>query len=203
MLVLGGRQRQVNVWLDADRLQAYNTVTDASRAAGNVEIPGGRIDQGPQSVTLRTRGRIQTTAEFGDIVVRERDGHPVRVSDVARVEDGQADVNTVANVNGEGAVVLEIRRQSGTNTVEVARGVKERLNEIKGSLPPGYQLRLMRDTSEFIEASIHSIRNISRRLILRPRRPPVPDEHCSIISASQSRPRSSRRSLIWYGSPTR
>jgi HAE1 family hydrophobic/amphiphilic exporter-1 len=62
VLILGGRQRQVNIWLDADRLRAYNvTVTDVSRAlqSQNIEIPGGRMDQGPQSVTLRTRGRVQ------------------------------------------------------------------------------------------------------------------------------------------------
>ncbi len=83
VLVLGGRQRQVNVWLDADRLRAYNlTVTDVARAlqSQNIEIPGGRVDQGPQSLTLRTRGRVQTIAEFNDIVIREKDGHPIRVS---------------------------------------------------------------------------------------------------------------------------
>src|SRR5262245_23693223 len=82
VLVLGGRQRQINVWLDGDRLRSHNlTVTDVARAlqAQNIEIPGGRMDQGPQSVTLRTRGRVQTVAEFGDIVVREKDGHPIRV----------------------------------------------------------------------------------------------------------------------------
>src|SRR6516164_1426466 len=74
VLILGGRQRQINVWLDADRLRAYNvTVTDVSRAlqAQNIEIPGGRMDQGPQSVTLRTRGRVESVREFGDIIVRE------------------------------------------------------------------------------------------------------------------------------------
>src|SRR6185295_15025695 len=122
VLVLGGRQRQVNVWLDADRLRAYNlTVTDVSRAlqAQNIEIPGGRIDQGPQSVTLRTRGRIQSVTEFNDIVIREQSGHPVRVGDVARVEDGQADIDSIANIDGTPTVLLDIRRQSGTNTVEV------------------------------------------------------------------------------------
>src|SRR5437773_7459980 len=92
VLILGGRQRQVNVWLDADRLRAYNlTVTDVSRALQqqNIEIPGGRMDQGPQSVTLRTRGRVQTVGEFADVVVREKDGHPVRVGYIARVEDGE------------------------------------------------------------------------------------------------------------------
>src|SRR5262245_48148540 len=128
VVVLGGRQRQVNVWLDADRLRAYNlTVTDVSRAlqAQNIEVPGGRVDQGPQSVTLRTRGRVQSIAEFGDIVVREQKGHPIRIIDVASVEDGEAEPQTVANVNGTSTVLLNVRRQSGTNTVEVVNGVKE------------------------------------------------------------------------------
>src|SRR5437660_9430453 len=160
VLILGGRQRQINVWLDADRLRAYNlTVTDVSRAlqAQNIEIPGGRVDQGPQSLTLRTRGRVQTVAEFGDIVIREKDGHPVRVVDVARVEDGQADAETIANVDGAGTVLLQVRRQSGTNTVEVVKSVKDRLSDLKANLPPGYNVRIVRDLSEFIEASIHNV----------------------------------------------
>jgi HAE1 family hydrophobic/amphiphilic exporter-1 len=160
VLVLGGRQRQINVWLDADRLRGYNlTVNDVARAlqSQNIEIPGGRVDQGPQSVTLRTRGRIQTVAEFNDIVVREKDGHPVRISEVARVEDGEAEPETIANVNGAGTVLLQVRRQSGTNTVEVVREVKRRLEEVKATLPAGYNLRIVRDTSEFIEAAIHNV----------------------------------------------
>ena len=160
VLILGGRQRQVNVSLDADRLRAYNvTVTDVSRAlqAQNAEIPGGRVDQGPQSLTLRTRGRVQTVAEFNDIVVREKDGHPVRIADVAQVEDGQADSDTVANVDGTDTVLLSVRRQSGTNTVEVVDAVLERVKELKATLPPGYDVRIVRDTSEFIKASIHNV----------------------------------------------
>src|SRR5437764_11204266 len=160
VLILGGRQRQINVWLDADRLRAYNlTVTDVARAleAQNIEIPGGRMDQGSQSVTLRTRGRVQTVAEFGDIVVREKDGHPVRVVDVARVEDGEAEAETIANVNGAGTVLLQVRRQSGTNTVEVVKAVKDRLSDLKANLPAGYNVRVVRDLSEFIEASIHNV----------------------------------------------
>src|SRR5216110_3230002 len=128
VLILGGRQRQINIWLDADRLRAYNlTVTDVSRAlqSQNIEIPGGRIDQGAQSLTLRTRGRVQTVAEFNDIVIRQKEGHPVRV------EDGQADAETIANVDGAGTVLLQIRRQSGTNTVEVVHAVKDRLTDLQ------------------------------------------------------------------------
>ena len=160
VLVLGGRKRQINVWLDADRLRAYNiTVNDVARAlqTQNVETPGGRMDQGPQSVTLRTRGRIASVAEFNDVVVREKDGHPVRVGDVARTEDGEADPETTANVNGTGTVLLQVRRQSGTNTVEVVRAVKERLSDVKATLPAGYHVRVVRDTSDFIEASIHNV----------------------------------------------
>src|SRR3954454_12806667 len=160
VLVLGGRQRQINVWLDADRLRGYNlTVNDVSRAlqGQNIEIPGGRVDQGPQSVTLRTRGRVQTVAEFSDIVVREKNGHPVRIGDVARVEDGEADPDTVANVDGASTVLLQVRRQSGTNTVEVVNAVKERIGELKAALPPGYTVRVVRDSSDFIEASIHNV----------------------------------------------
>jgi hydrophobic/amphiphilic exporter-1 (mainly G- bacteria), HAE1 family len=160
VLVIGGRRRQVNVWLDGDRLRAHNlTVTEVARAlqAQNIEVPGGRMDQGPQSVTLRTRGRVQSVGEFNEIVIREKDGHPIRIADVARVEDGEADPETVANVNGAGTVLLQVRRQSGTNTVEVVRAVRERFDEVKGRLPAGYSARIVRDTSEFIEAAIHNV----------------------------------------------
>ena len=160
VIIAGGRQRQINIRLDADRLRAYNvTVTDVARAVAsqNSEIPGGRMDQGSNSITLRTRGRVQSVAEFGDIVVKASQAHAVRVSDVADVEDGMADADTVANVNGTSTVLLNIRRQSGTNTVAVVNGVKEQLKATAASLPAGYKLRLVRDGAEFIEASIHNV----------------------------------------------
>src|ERR1700704_4376466 len=160
VLVIGGRERQINIRLDADRLRAYNvTVTHVARAINsqNVEIPGGRMDQGPASVTLRTRGRVQTVQEFGDIVVKANQGHPVKIADIAQVEDGMADADTVANIDGTSTVLLNIRRQSGTNTVEIVNGVKEQLKTITRALPSGYSLRTVRDGGEFIEASIHNV----------------------------------------------
>ncbi len=160
VLVIGGRERQINIRLDADRLRAYNvTVTDVARALNsqNAEIPGGRMDQGGASVTLRTRGRVQTVEEFGDIVVKESQGHPVKIADVAQVEDGMADADTVANIDGTSTVLLNIRRQSGTNTVEIVNGVKAQLTAITSALPSGYSLRIVRDGGEFIEASIHNV----------------------------------------------
>jgi len=160
VLVLGGRKRQINVWVDADRLHAYNlTVNDISRAlqGQNADIPGGRIDQGPQSITMRTRGRVESPDEFGGLVLRQVDGHPVQVADVGRIDDGVADVTTLANINGDPTVLLQIRKQSGTNTVEVVNNVKERLEDIQPTLPPGYELRIVRDQAEFIEASFRSV----------------------------------------------
>src|SRR4029453_15757656 len=100
-----------------------------------------------------TRGRIDTIDGFGDIVLRQIDGHPVRMRDVARVEDGMAEPRTQASVNGVSTVLLQIRKQSGTNTVEVANNVKARLTELEGILPPGYQLRIVRDEAQFIAGS--------------------------------------------------
>jgi hydrophobic/amphiphilic exporter-1 (mainly G- bacteria), HAE1 family len=160
VLVLGGRQRQVNVWLDADLMRGQNvSVSDVSRAlqTQNADVPGGRLDTGDRSVTLRTRGRVESSAEFGDVVVRETGGHPIKIGDVARVEDGMAEPTTLASVNGVPTVLLQIRKQSGTNTVQIVSAVKERLSALERTLPPGYELRIVRDQAEFIEASIDSV----------------------------------------------
>ena len=158
--VLGGRSRQVNLTLDADRLRAYNlTVNDVAGAlqTQNAEIPGGRIEQGATAMTLRTRGRVGSVAEFGNIVISERDGHPILVKDVARVEDDMEVAETKAALDGEPTVLLTIRRQSGTNTVQVVDAVRERLAEVTPLLPPGYEVRVVRDLSDFIRASIASV----------------------------------------------
>ena len=160
VVVIGGRKRQINVWLDPALLRAQRlSVNDVARGlqSQNADVPGGRLDQGGQSVTLRTRGRIETIEGFGDVVLREVNGHPVRLRDVARVEDGMAEPRTQASVNGEATVLLQIRKQSGTNTVEVATNVKRRLVELEAILPPGYQLRIVRDEAQFIEASIANV----------------------------------------------
>ena len=160
VVVVGGRQRQVNVLLDPARLQAHNlTVTDVSRAlqAQNAEIPGGRVEAGSTQMTLRTRGRVQSVQEFGDVVVVERDGHPILLRDVAAVEDGMADAISRANVNGTPTVLLSIRRQSGINTVQMVDAVKERLADIEAVTPPGYKVTIVRDLSDFIRASIDTV----------------------------------------------
>jgi len=120
--LVGGRPRQINVIADTTKLSGVGlTVADLVRAlqSQNVQIPGGQVEQGIRDLTLRTYGRVTSPAEFGQIPVASKNGYPVKVADVARVEDSQADAETLASVDGKPAVILQIRKQSGTNTIEV------------------------------------------------------------------------------------
>jgi hydrophobic/amphiphilic exporter-1 (mainly G- bacteria), HAE1 family len=164
--IVGGRERQVNVVLDTARLAAVQvTPADVVRAlqTHNVQVPGGRVEQGARDLTLRTYGRVSSPAEFGEITVVSRGGTPIRVADVARIEDSEAEVETLASVDGEPAVVLLIRKQSGTNTIEVVERVRARLAELQGQIPEGWTMRIVRDQSEYIVAAVH---NVQEHLLL-------------------------------------
>jgi hydrophobic/amphiphilic exporter-1 (mainly G- bacteria), HAE1 family len=161
VLIVGGRKRQVNVYLDGDKLRAYNlTVAQVEQAlrGQNLEVPGGRVEQTDRTLTLRTLGRVQSSADFNNIVVANRDGYPIKISDVGHSEDGVEDELTAGRLNDKPALLLQVRRQSGTNTVDIVNAVKERLSELKKNLPAGYSLDVVRDQSTFILASFHMIR---------------------------------------------
>src|SRR5581483_4149102 len=159
VLIIGGRKRQINVNLDGNKLRAYNlTVSDVSRSlqAQNLEVPGGRVEEGAR--TLRTLGRLQSPEEFNQIVVSNRNGYPIKISDIGYTEDGVEEEETAGLLNEKPALLLNIRRQSGTNTVDVINAINERLNDVKKALPAGYSLEVVRDQSEFILASFHTIK---------------------------------------------
>jgi hydrophobic/amphiphilic exporter-1 (mainly G- bacteria), HAE1 family len=159
--IIGGRKRQVNVMLDGDKLRAYNlTVAQVSQSlqAQNIEVPGGRIEQHARTLTLRTLGRLQAPAEFNNIVVTTRNGYPIKISDIGYTEDGEEDELSAGRLDDTPAVLLQIRRQSGTNTVDVIEAIKERLAELKKTIPPGFEMKVVRDQSIFIIASFHTIR---------------------------------------------
>jgi HAE1 family hydrophobic/amphiphilic exporter-1 len=158
--IVGGRLRQINLWLDPARLRAYRlTAAEVARAidAQNVQLPGGVMTQGPRELTLRMKGRVDSVRELETIVVAARDGAPIRLVDVADVEDGMKAVETAANIDDRPAVILALRRQSGTNTVAVVDGVKERLRSLQAQLPAGYSLRVVRDESEYINAAVDTV----------------------------------------------
>src|SRR5262249_51399679 len=103
-------------------------------------------------------GRVGSVAEVGDIVIRQIDGRPVKVSDVARVEDGEADLETLAKKNETASVVLSVRKQSGENTVAVVNEIKSRLHEVEKSLPQGYRLEVVRDNATIIENGVNAVK---------------------------------------------
>jgi HAE1 family hydrophobic/amphiphilic exporter-1 len=158
--IIGGQPRQINVIADTAKLAAVDlTVADLVRAlqSQNIQLPGGQVEQGLRDLTLRTYGRVGAPDEFGEIAISTRPGYTVKVKDVARVEDGTAEPASVARVNGQPAVVLQIRKQSGTNTVAVIDRVKERLETLRTQLPPGWKMAIVRDQSSYIEASLHAV----------------------------------------------
>ena len=156
----GGRAREIHVELDLAKLTSHalsvSQVRDAIQA-DNVEIPGGRIDQGDAEVALRTPGRFESVDQFGQIVVATQGGAPVRVADVAVVSDAEEDARQSAFVSGQRAVVIDVRRQSGQNTLTVIDGVKKALTAIQPQLPPGLTMVPTRDDSKFIVASISAL----------------------------------------------
>src|SRR6476620_3609346 len=160
VVVFGGRQREIKIYLDPDRLRAYNlSVTDVSNAlrAQNLELPGGRLDEGAKTVTLRTLSRVVKVEQFNDIVIATKNRYPVKVSDIGRVEDSGVDPTSAASLDGVPSVSLGIRKQSGVNTIAVINAVKQRMAEIQPLLPPDIKIVITRDQSEFIETSLHAI----------------------------------------------
>jgi HAE1 family hydrophobic/amphiphilic exporter-1 len=155
--LIGSRERQVRIFVDADKLNAHGiTIDDFQRAVQNenVEVPGGRIIRGEAELGVRTLGRIGAVSQFGDIIVSNVNGTLVRVSDLGRVEDSFAEPRTWNMLDDKEAVTLEVRRQSGTNTVQVIDEVKQELARLRRALPPGIDLRITKDQSVFINASV-------------------------------------------------
>ena len=160
--LIGGREREIRVWLDAPKLRGFGVtvddVVDALRRE-HAEIPGGRMDSqgGLTEYTIKTKGEVERVADFGNIVVVQNGAGYVRVRDVARIEDGLEDERSFAQLDGEQGVSLEVRRQSGTNTVEVAQAIKAELERIQAEAPPGVRIVVARDVSRFIESSVEDV----------------------------------------------
>ncbi len=158
--LIGGQERQINIWVDPDRMRAYNITPVEVNAAVNVqniEFPSGRLDEGEKETSVRTVGKIERPEDFADIVVANRGGYEVRVRDIGRVEDGAEEIRSEARLNGRPAVTLIVSKQSGQNTVAVAREIKERLVEIEANLPEGYEMRIIGDNSIFIENAVAAL----------------------------------------------
>ncbi len=158
--IVGGAERSINVWIDADRLRAYGLPITAVRdalARQNAERPGGNVTGLEREAVLRTMGRLAEPRDFGELVVAVIDGASVRVRDLGRAEDGTKERRSSARLDGGPCVILEARRQSGANTVEVIDGVKQKLEALRADLPADLRVAVIRDQSRFIRAALHEI----------------------------------------------
>ncbi|MEP7117255.1 MAG: efflux RND transporter permease subunit [Acidobacteriota bacterium] len=156
----GGRAREIHIVVDIQKLNSYGLslaeVRDAI-AAENVEVPGGTVEQGKGQLLLRTLGRIDATEDFNGIVVATKNGTPIRISDIGSAEDGSERATTAVWLGDTPAVMIDIRRAMGENTVSVIEGVRERLKMIQKDLPPTVTTTVIRDDSTFIYQSVASL----------------------------------------------
>jgi len=149
--IVGGLLRSVNVWIDPDRLAAYQIpITNVRDAVirQNADLPGGNVTAGLNEASLRTMGRIAEPRSFNDLVVATLSGVPVRVRDIGYAEDGTKEQRSAARLNGVPTVIMEVRRQSG---------VKGKLARLRDQVPPDVKLEVIRDQSRYIYAALHEI----------------------------------------------
>jgi len=158
--IVGGRAREIRIWLDPVRLAGYglavNDVISAVRRE-HLELPAGRIESANSEIVIKTQGKMSSAAQFRDLVLSQRGGGRIHLGDVAEVEDGRAAERTVSRLNGRRGVALSIRRQSGENTIDVVDRVRASLAELRTSLPPGVEIIEAQDVSRFIRSSIRDV----------------------------------------------
>ncbi|MGO9454479.1 MAG: efflux RND transporter permease subunit [Candidatus Binataceae bacterium] len=158
--LVGGREREIHVAVDANKLRSTGLSMQQVAMAlehQNVEYPGGRLKQGQSEEMLRTLGRITEVPDFERVIVSEEGNRPVTVGDIATVEDSVKEPRSISRWDGRNAVSLVVRKQSGENTIAVVDRVRERYEQLKGTLPPGVEVIFSRDHSGFIKEAIHTV----------------------------------------------
>ncbi|MGZ3807263.1 MAG: efflux RND transporter permease subunit [Bacteriovorax sp.] len=165
-IVLSGYvEPALRVWVDTKKLDHYNLTSDdllESIRKGHVELPAGKIENKKNEYSVRVLGEANSPSEFGNIVINNRisqgpSSKIIKISDVASVEEGIADVRRIARSNGKRTVGLGIVKQHGSNAIDVANLIKEKLKIIQSSLPKGYHFNLRSDNTRFIKQSVNGL----------------------------------------------
>ncbi|HET7746697.1 MAG TPA: efflux RND transporter permease subunit, partial [Vicinamibacteria bacterium] len=156
----GYRERTIRVWFDAARMEAQAlTVQDVIRAIQNehLEVPAGRIETPQREMNVRAEGEALDVESFRKLVVAFREGTPIRLSDVAVVEDGLEDRRRLARANGEPSIGFGIRKLRGANAVEVGERVHAKLEQIQKDLPEGLRIGVRFDGTTYVKHAIDEI----------------------------------------------
>ncbi len=158
--ISGALQRAISIWVDPDRLAAYQIPITAVRdavARQNANIPGGSVISNVREHSLRTVGRLASALEFNDLVITTVSNSPVRIRDIGWAEDGTKEQRTVSRLNGRPSVTLVVKRQADANTVEVIEAVKKKLPGIQAQLPADIRFEVIEDQSRYIYEALHEI----------------------------------------------
>ncbi len=158
--IFGERKYAMRVWLDPERLAAYRLTTqdveDAIRR-NNLELPAGRIESRQREFSVTSQTDLARPAQFADIVLRTVSGFPVRLRDVARVEEGAADERSAVRLNGRSAISAGVIRQTTANPLLLSRGVRDMLPRLQDDLPPDVKIDIANDNSVFIDRAVSSV----------------------------------------------
>ena len=156
----GYLDRNVRLWLDAGRMAARDIVASDiinTIRSEHIEVPGGQLETGGRQLPVRLLGEALDLDSVRKLVVRRVNGEPVYLEDVALVEDGFEDVNSIARLDGVPMQALGVLKQRGTNAVAVASAVRAQVAEIQRTLPPGMKAEVLFDTTRFIQESVNEI----------------------------------------------
>ncbi|RYX90413.1 MAG: efflux RND transporter permease subunit [Comamonadaceae bacterium] len=163
--IYGERKYAMRVWLDPDKLAAYRLTTqdvEDAIARSNLEVPAGRIESQQREFSVTSQTDLVRPGQFGDIVVKSVNGFPVKVRDVARVQEGAADERSAARLNAKSAISAGVIRQATANPLTLSEGVRDMIPKLKADLPPGVSIDVANDNSVFID---RSIKNVYRTII--------------------------------------
>lgn len=159
--VAGQREREIQVRLNRARLQSFGlspgNVSQAIQVQ-NIDIPSGRVDDSRALLRIKTRGTLSSASEIAQIVIPMPSGQKIRVEDVATVVDTLEDEEGYSTANGKTAITLVLYKQSGGNTVAIADGAREKVEELKKRLPEGVKFEIFQDNSKYIKGSIDSVK---------------------------------------------
>lgn len=158
--LIGGFEREIRVAVNPERMEYYGVTVDDVRmsvANANMEIPGGRIDESSREYLVRMKGRLDRVEDFNNVIVKNNEGTPVYLADLARVVDTVVEQRSLSRFDGETTIGLNILRQSRSNVVDMAARARVIINQLRDELPPDIDIKIVDDNSTFINDSIHEI----------------------------------------------
>lgn len=159
--LVGATKREINVYLNPQALEAFGITPDQVAAAVRNEtqdLPLGAIRSLTQERVVQIDARMQRPEDFGRIIVARKNGAPVRVDQLARVQDGAQELDSLALYNGARTLLLTVQKSQGENTIEVVDGLNKTIAEMQGQLPPGVRLEPIGDSSRPIRVAVENVR---------------------------------------------